>query len=108
MFFWKTGSESLFVQLHQYMNIRRSSSPKELEQLRELNLSYSQITDVGLKHLKGLAQLVTLSLTGTRVSDAGLECLTGLSQARYLWLDGTAITAQGEELHRLFPHCSVR
>jgi hypothetical protein len=40
-----------------------------------LYLDGAPITDLGLRHLKGLAKLRHLSLCGTRVSDGGLALL---------------------------------
>ena len=45
---------------------------KGLDQLQQLNLSYTRITDAGLAHLTGLPQLQTLNLRYTPVTDAGL------------------------------------
>ena len=84
----------------------------------EVTLDNTQVTDVELRHLKGLTQLedlylanthVTikgvgelqqlqgLSLAGTKVTDAGLEHLEGLTQLRKLCLDDTKITDAGLE-----------
>jgi len=50
-----------------------------LTTLQELFLSGTQVTDVGLEHIKGLTTLGFVDLGKTRVTDAGLEHLKGLS-----------------------------
>ncbi len=37
-----------------------------------LSLGFTEITDAGLEHLRGLTQLEVLSLDGTRATGAGL------------------------------------
>ena len=37
-----------------------------------VDLNYTQITDAGLVHLKGLTSLTTLGLSETQITDAGL------------------------------------
>ena len=46
----------------------------------KVDLRGSQVSDAGLKHLKGLTQLQELNLNDTKVSDAGLQHLKGLTQ----------------------------
>jgi hypothetical protein len=43
--------------------------------LTDLNLARTQITDAGLRHLKGLTGLWSLYLSGTQVTDAGVQQL---------------------------------
>ena len=57
-----------------------------LSQLQRLDLSFTKITDAGIKELTGLKQLERLDLSDTRVTDAGLKELTGLKQLRQLVL----------------------
>jgi Leucine-rich repeat (LRR) protein len=45
----------------------------ELENLTYLDLSDTQITDVGLKELAVLKKLTGLSLFGTRITKAGVD-----------------------------------
>ena len=60
-------------------------------------LGGTQITDAGLKHLKGLTSLTVLSLRQTQITDAGLEPLKGLTGLYYLDLTGTLVTSAGLE-----------
>ena len=66
-----------------------------LTNLQHLNLSGTQVTDKGLKHLKGLTNLQHLNLSGTRVTDKGLKHLKGLTNLQYLNLYGTRVTDEG-------------
>ncbi len=43
--------------------------------LQKLNLSYTKVTDAGLKHLAGLKALQRLGLYSTNVTDAGVSRL---------------------------------
>ena len=53
-----------------------------LAQLKGLRLRGTQVTDGGLKHLKGFTQLQELDLSETKVTDAGLEHLAGFTHLR--------------------------
>ena len=44
----------------------------KLKQLQSLNLTFTQVTDAGLKDLAKLKQLQRLDLTFTQVTDAGV------------------------------------
>ena len=62
-----------------------------------VNLYGTQVTDVGLEHLKGLTSLQGLYLNSPQVTDAGLEHLTGLSCLLTLDLSQTQVTDVGLE-----------
>ncbi len=68
---------------------------KGFKNLQSLCLEYTKVTDAGMEHLKGLTKLQDLSLGGTMVSDAGLEHLRGLTNLQMLHLDGTNVTDAG-------------
>ena len=68
---------------------------KGLTELRGLSLMRTRVTDAGLEHLKGLTKLQRLSLMRTRVTDTGLEHLKGLTKLQSLSLRGTQITDAG-------------
>ena len=53
------------------------------------------VTDAGLKHVKGLTQLRDLYLDETKITDAGLEDLRGLTELRTLCLGDTQVTDAG-------------
>ncbi|MCH7928865.1 MAG: hypothetical protein IID03_12935 [Candidatus Dadabacteria bacterium] len=48
-------------------------TPEDLKKLSTLNLSLSNITDEGLKHISGLTSLQNLSLGGNQITDEGLK-----------------------------------
>ncbi len=80
----------------------------DIPQLEELFLDDTQITDAGLKHLKGLSALRRLQLDGTQVRDAGLEHLKGLARLQHLTLHKTQVTDAGvQKLQQALPHCAI-
>jgi hypothetical protein len=75
---------------------------KELDNLEELRLENTQVTDTGLKELKDLKSLLTLALFGTKVTDAGLKEVNKIKSLRWLGLEGTKVTDAGlKELKEL-------
>ena len=66
-----------------------------VENLRSLNLGGTQITDTDLKHVGSLESLRSLNLASTPITDDGLKYLAGLSRLRDLGLSNTQITDAG-------------
>lgn len=67
-----------------------------------------QITDAGLKHLRGLTNLTELSLFGRPITDAGLTQLAGLKGLRQLELGSTKVTRQGvAQLRKAIPELEI-
>jgi mono/diheme cytochrome c family protein len=66
-----------------------------LKWLERLHLEQNAVTDAGLPHLKGLAELQYLNLYETKVTDAGLEHLKGLKKLRKLYLWKSEVTEAG-------------
>jgi DNA-binding response OmpR family regulator len=66
-----------------------------LQELEELHLDHTEITDDGLALLEALPNLRILDLKGTRVSDAGLAHVSRLSRLKGLYLTRTGITDDG-------------
>ena len=62
------------------------------ENLVELNLANSSITDRALESIGQMTNLTQLHLQNTAVTDSGLERLENLYQLEYLNLYGTAVT----------------
>lgn len=71
--------------------------------LVKVDLSFAQLTDADVAHLKGLAGLQELYLCGTEVTDAGLEHLSGLTALEVLdlWRCGNVTDAGLEHLNRM-------
>ena len=65
------------------------------ENIAQLDLGRTKITDAGLKTVAQLPRLVQLDLRQTAVTDAGLEALTKLKNLQSLNLYGTQVTDAG-------------
>jgi hypothetical protein len=65
------------------------------EQIAQLDLGRTAITDGALKTVGQLSRLASLDLRQTKVTDAGLEALTGLKNLQTLNLYGTEVTDAG-------------
>ncbi|MFO1092249.1 MAG: hypothetical protein U0992_02910 [Planctomycetaceae bacterium] len=68
---------------------------KDLSTVEDLDLSGTQVTGAGLKHLAALPKLHELRLSETAVTDLGLADLKNLPELRGLDLSGTRITDAG-------------
>ncbi len=68
---------------------------KVLTNLNALRLCGAQVTDAGLAHLSEMEDMQDLRLDGTRVTDAGLAHLKSMTKLGYLALDDTQITDSG-------------
>ena len=65
----------------------------KLKQLRWLSLGHTQVTSV--KDLAGLENLENLFLPGTKITDEGLNGLDGFKKLEGLFLSGTGVTDEG-------------
>lgn len=65
------------------------------ENIAQLDLGRTAVTDAGLKTVASLPRLAQLDLRQTKVTDAGLESLTALKNLQTLNLVGTAVTDAG-------------
>ena len=65
------------------------------DQIVQLDLGRTAISDAGLKTVGSLSRLVQLDLRQTKITDAGLESLTSLKNLRTLNLYGTGVTDSG-------------
>lgn len=65
------------------------------EQLVELKLGNTAITDSALQQIAQLPNLMRLQLDHTKITDKGLASLKSLQNLRYLNLVGTLVTAEG-------------
>jgi hypothetical protein len=65
------------------------------EQIAQLDLGRTAITDAALKTVAQLGRLAMLDLRQTKITDAGLEALSGLKNLQTLNLYGTEVTDAG-------------
>lgn len=63
---------------------------KRLPNLQSLDLSQNDhpFTDAGIQHLAGMVTLESLDLEGSQITDVGMKNLRGLHRLRDLWLFG--------------------
>lgn len=74
---------------------RRLAVLRGLASIEKLELSGSQVTSQGLKHLARLSRLYMLHLDGTQVGDEGLSQLATMRGLAVLSLDETQVTDAG-------------
>lgn len=76
--------------------------------LRLLDLSFTRVSDEGLKSLVALPELRHISLIGCRVTDRGTDSLMRLERLREIYLAKTQVSPQAtEKLRRKFPMCRI-
>ena len=68
-----------------------------ISSLRVLELAYTPVGDAGLAFIARLSKIQSLGLTATSISSDGLLHLTALTDLRELWLNGTAIDDDAAE-----------
>jgi hypothetical protein len=68
---------------------------RNLDSLRGLYLHGTQVTDDGLKHIRGQSRLILLWLQNTQLTDSGLVHLGGLDELEELDLSNTQVTDSG-------------
>lgn len=77
-------------------------------QLRLLDLSFTRISDEGLKAVASQSELRHISLINCRVTDSGIASLTRLTHLREIYLTKTSVSSQAaEQLRRRFPTCRI-
>ena len=78
------------------------------EDLMDLMLNETQISDSGLVHLHSLTKLETFDLNNTKISDNGLASIKFLTNLKHLNLEGTNVTKAGlEKLRKSLPECTI-
>ena len=91
--------------------IKRLGGKVEVDENNDVvnvNLWGTKITDAALVHLKGLPKLTTLNLNFTKITDAGMAHLKGLTKLQFLLLGGTKVTPVGiKQLQQALPECTV-
>ena len=80
----------------------------DLPRLTRLDLHETQITDAGLKHLSGLKNLQYLNLYETQVSDAGIAELGKIKGLKNVYLWKSKVTEKGAaQLQKALPDAKV-
>lgn len=81
---------------------------KELSEVKQLSLHGAAVTDAGLEHLREMFELRRLYLVDTQVSDAGLEYLHELTRLENLCLINTNVSPAGvRRLSQALPNCEI-
>lgn len=60
------------------MKVLKLSVSAGLRNLQSINLSFTLVTDIGLKKISGLSSLKSLNLDNRQITDTGLSSLTGM------------------------------
>ena len=82
----------------------------DLEKVTRLDLSFTKITDASLNELAKLNNLAELGLAGTQITDTGFKKkkLTKLKKLSWLGLKDTKVTkADVAELKKALPKCKI-
>lgn len=82
--------------------------PSQRASLRMLDLSFTKVSDAGLKPVTTLRELRHLSLIDCRVTDNGIEGLARLSGVREIFLSKTDVSEKAvEQLRRTLTKCRI-
>ncbi len=82
--------------------------PSQQTSLRMLDLSFTKLSDTGLKPVTTLRELRHLSLIDCRVTDDSIEGLARLSRVREIYLSKTDVSEKAaEQLRRTLSTCRV-
>ena len=71
-----------------------------LKGLRRLDLSYTKVTDAGIKELVGLEKLEVLKLVGTGIGDETVVLFNEMKGLRAVYLYGSKVSSDGVKLIR--------
>ena len=89
--------------------LRKVAVHKELEQLKQLHLSKTKITDAGIFHVAKLKNLEILTLNGCdKITDTSLKYLRNRTNFKEIRLKDTAVSADGvRKFRKKFPKCKI-
>jgi len=81
----------------------------DLNEVKELILSGTKLTDEGLEEVTKLSNLTRLSLQVNKgITDEGLKEVAKLTQLKKVQLYATKVTAEGvNELQKALPECTI-
>ena len=92
---YRPGDSTVRLNLS-YTRVNDSNLPNvisSIEHIHILDLSFTDITDDGLRHLLDLKELEALYVNGTSVSDSGVRTLRALPRLRSIEARKTAVTS---------------
>ena len=91
------------------LKLMGASITKDAEgKIVEVNLSYTHVTNAGLRHLEGLTSLKMLYLANTQVTNQGVLYLDGLSGLERIYVNQNQIDQTGVKyLQQKLPNCKV-
>jgi hypothetical protein len=92
---WSSPPVTSFSAHVEPFNDSRLEQLRRFDELANLDVRDTKMTDAGLAHVRNFSRLQSLSLSGTKISDAGLRHLKGLHELRVLHIDRTQITDAG-------------
>ncbi len=73
---------------------------RNLDNLTELRLLYTSVTDEGIKHLEYMTMLLYIELYDISMTDRGFQVFQNFSQLRALWGSGAEISNESLPLLR--------
>ena len=80
----------------------------KLHSLEGLKLKDTRITDEGLRELTGLTNLTWINVENCAVTDAGLKHISKLPKLEYLETEGTQISPAGKQwIKGILPHLQI-
>lgn len=79
-------------------NVGLKSITEHMPDMKCLNLSYTAVNDDGVEHLKGLRNLTSLNLDSHSITDTSLRHVSHLTSIRHLDLFGSKVTDNGLRL----------
>ncbi|AQK72586.1 Regulatory subunit [Zea mays] len=81
---------------------QRSLFPSKLglRNLQSINLSFTLVTDIGVKKISVLNSLKSVNLDNRQITDVGLAALISLTRLTHLDLFGACITDNGTNCFR--------
>lgn len=92
-----SGVRQLWISNHPQITDEGMKHVKGLHNLESVGLLSTEITDAGILHLSSLPKIKTLDLAGSPITDRGLEHLAKLQSLESLHLMGAEISDAGME-----------
>src|SRR5262249_5004361 len=82
--------------------------PANIDEIRTLDLTFTDVTDAGLNQLKTCPNLQLLNLSFTKITDEGMRQLKECKSLQLLYLESTEVTDEGQqELQAALPNLTI-